>query len=95
MSTVTTHDHRVPWIASAAVAAVIAGAGLVTLAAGGLGGSSDQTPAQHTPAQLDFLKAPPFHGLPGYVRFGELPRGGYVRNDTTTAHRGGTPPLVP
>jgi hypothetical protein len=78
-ATVTTHhaSHRVraPWMAAAAVAAVIAGAGAVSLAIGTSGDStSDQAPVLRTPtlqdyAQYNFLHGPreSFGGLDGHT----------------------------
>ena len=72
-TTVTTHHSRVPWIASAAVAAVIAGAGLLSLAVNGTG-STDQGSALRTPTAQDYSQyqhyypgAQPFDGLDGRV----------------------------
>jgi len=64
-ATVTTHHHhRAPWIASAAVAAVIAGAGFVSLAWGdsGPGSSQDQSPSLRTPTLQDYAQYNYFHG---------------------------------
>jgi hypothetical protein len=71
-TTVTTHHSRVPLIASAAVAAVIAGAGLVSLAVNG--DSSGQGGTLRTPTAQDYAQyqhfyagAQPFDGLDGHV----------------------------
>jgi hypothetical protein len=74
-TTVTTHHHRTPWIASAAVAAVIAGAGLVSLTLGNAGDSvsNDQAPSLRTPTLQDYAQynyyhgARPWGGLDGHV----------------------------
>jgi hypothetical protein len=72
-TTVTTHHSRVPWIASAAVAAVIAGAGLVSLAVNA-GDSSGQGANLRTPTAQDYAQyqhyyagAQPYGGLDGHV----------------------------
>jgi hypothetical protein len=77
MTTVTTqqpHQHRVPWIASAAVAVVIAGAGLVGLAVHNAGDSTDQGPSLRTPTAQDYAQyqryypgAGPYDGVDGHV----------------------------
>jgi hypothetical protein len=69
------HHVRAPWLAAAAVAAVIAGAGAVSLAIGSSGDStSDQTPVLRTPtlqdyAQYNYLHGPreSFGGLDGHT----------------------------
>jgi hypothetical protein len=72
-TTVTTHHHsRVPLIASAAVAAVIAGAGLLSIAVNG--DSTDHAQTLRTPTGQDYAQyqhyytgAQPFDGLDGRV----------------------------
>lgn len=62
-ATVTTHNLRAPWLAAAAVAAVIAGAGAVSLAVGNSGDStSDQTPVLRTPTLQDYAQYNFLHG---------------------------------
>lgn len=73
-TTVTTQQHRVPWIASAAVATVIAGAGLVGLAWHNAADSTTQGPSLRTPTAQDYAQyqryypgAGPYDGLDGHV----------------------------
>ena len=72
-TTVTTHHSRVPLIASAAVAAVIAGAGLVSVAVNS-GDSTGQGGTLRTPTAQDYAQyqhyyagAQPFDGLDGHL----------------------------
>jgi hypothetical protein len=72
-TTVSTHQHsRVPLITSAAVAAVIAGAGLFSLAVNG--DSTDHAQTLRTPTAQDYAQyqhyytgAQPFDGIDGRV----------------------------
>jgi len=63
-TTVSQHHNRMPLIASAAVAAVIAGAGIVSLAWGGSSASvsHDQTPVLRTPTLQDYSQYNYYHG---------------------------------
>jgi hypothetical protein len=69
------HHHRTPWIASAAVAAVIAGAGIVGFAwnASNDSAAGNQAPTLRTPTAQDYGQyyylhgAQPFGGLDGHV----------------------------
>jgi hypothetical protein len=74
-TTVTTSHHRVPWLASAAVVAVLAGAGLVGVAWENSGSSaSHQAPVLRTPTAQDYTQyrhyypgGDPYAGLDGHV----------------------------
>ena len=73
-ATITAHPHRAPWIASAAVATVIAGAGLVGLAWHNAGDSTDPSPTLRPPTAQDYAQyqryypgAGPYDGLDGHV----------------------------
>jgi hypothetical protein len=65
-TTVSTHNHRVPLIASAAVAAVIAGAGLVGLAWNS-SDSASHNPELRTPTAQDYQQYNYYHGAQPYA----------------------------
>jgi len=105
-TTVTTQQHRVPWIASAAVAAVIAGAGLVGLAWHNAGNSTDQGSSLRTPTAQDYAQyqryypgAGPYDGVDGHVPPPPPPAAqagsghGHVQSPATTS--GGQTQLAP
>jgi len=90
MSTTVTTHHRTPLVAAAAVAAVIAGAGLFGLAVANSEGSvsHDQGPALRTPTPQDYSQYQ--HYVPG-VR----PLGGGSHVPVTPSTSGGQVQIAP